>query len=153
MIDIDVTDFLDEDFFLPDVQASNQEDLLEKMVGVLVESGKVRTGSIVLQTLLNRESLGSTAIGKGVAIPHCRTLAVTEVFIVTAVSREGVEYDAPDNKKVHLIFLILAPPQEKENIYLPILGKLVEGLRDAKTRRKLMNADDFASFLQAFQEG
>ncbi|HHS13794.1 MAG TPA: PTS sugar transporter subunit IIA [bacterium] len=152
MIDIDLADYLNEDYFIPDVEASSQEELLQKMVAVLVDSGKIKSSSIVLQTLLTRESLGSTAIGRGIAIPHCRTLAVAEVFIVAALSQKGVEYNAPDKKKVHLIFLILAPPQEKANIYLPILGKLVERLRDAKKRKTLMNANDFRSFIQAIQE-
>lgn len=101
-----------------------------------------------MENLFKRETLGSTGIGKGVAIPHCRSLAVSEILIIVGISEEGVHYAAIDKKKVHLFFLIIAPPQEKSNLYLPILGKIVEIVRDSKKRRSLMKAENYTTFLK-----
>ena len=93
--------------------------------------------------LMNRESLGSTAIGKGVAFPHGRSLAIQELTVLFARSEKGVDFDALDKKPTHLFFLIIAPPQDKENLYLQVLGHLVELIKSAPLRKKLIAAKTF----------
>jgi PTS system nitrogen regulatory IIA component len=92
---------------------------------------------------MNRESLGSTAIGKGVAFPHGRSVAVPELTLLFARSENGVEFDALDKKPTHLFFLIIAPPQDKENLYLQVLGHLVELIKTSSIRQKLVEAANF----------
>ncbi|MDZ7341817.1 MAG: PTS sugar transporter subunit IIA, partial [candidate division KSB1 bacterium] len=65
----------------------------------------------------------------------------------------GIEYDAIDNKPVHLVFMIIAPPQDENNMYLPILGKMVEILNKAKNRTKLMEAETFNEFIDVISKG
>ena len=151
MNSIVLVDFFRHEYFLPDLKAETKEAVLEELIRPLVDEGKIKTKDIVLETLAKRETLGSTGIGKGVAIPHCRTLAISEVQIVVGVSKRGIPYDAIDRKKVHLFFLIIAPPQEESNLYLPILGKVVEMLRDSKVRKLLMKAKDFRLFLDIIE--
>ena len=145
--------FFNEQFFIPDLQAGNREEALNVLVQPLVDSGQVRNKDLVLEILNKRETLGSTGIGKGIAIPHCRTLVTSDIHIVIGISAAGIPYNAVDNKNVHIFFLIIAPPMDKSNLYLPILGKIVETVRDAKTRKTLLKASDFSTFLQIMQGG
>ncbi|HZC82108.1 MAG TPA: PTS sugar transporter subunit IIA, partial [Nitrospiraceae bacterium] len=109
-------------------------------------------GKIVLEALKTRERLGSTGIGKGVAIPHSRSTVTDALTLLFARSVEGVEYNAVDEKPVHLFFMILAPHKEKSSEYLPLLGKLVEITRDVNIRKKLLKVDDVAEVAEAFEK-
>lgn len=144
--------YFDEQLFIPDLQSVNKSDVLEELVKPLVEKGAVKNSHIILETLKKRETLGSTGIGKGVAVPHCRTLSVPDVSIVVGISNKGVDFDAIDGKKADLFFLIVAPPQDKSNLYLPILGKIVELVRVNSTRKALMGAQSFDEFIGILKE-
>lgn len=141
------------ELFLPDLKSNNKLSLLEELVEPLVTHGFVKSKGIILETLSKRETLGSTGIGIGVAIPHCRTLAVSNVHIVVGLSKNGVEFNARDGKPVHLFFLIVAPPVDQANVYLPILGKIVELVRNSKLRQAMMKADSFDSFIKLLERG
>ena len=144
--------YFSEDLFLVDLKANSKEKVLAELIEPLIQKSFVKNKMILLETLKRRETLGSTGIGKGVAIPHCRTLAVSTIHIVVGVSKSGIESEAIDKKKVHLFFMIVAPPQEETNLYLPILGKIVEIVRDAKYRQKLLKAKDFQTFVEVFNQ-
>jgi mannitol/fructose-specific phosphotransferase system IIA component (Ntr-type) len=135
-------------YFIPNIVAKDKEKVMEELVQPLLAIGVVKSKRLVLDTLGKRETLGSTGIGKGVAIPHCRTLAVSDVHVVAGISKEGVDFNAVDQKKVHLVFLIVAPPHDSSNLYLPILGKIVEMVRDAKIRKALTGAEQYETFVQ-----
>jgi nitrogen PTS system EIIA component len=149
MLPSELTRYLSSEFYLPDLKSTTKDDVIEELVRPLVASGILRNVNLVLETLKKRETLGSTGIGKGVAIPHCRTLAVSKIQIVCGVSSKGIDYAATDKKKVNLFFLILAPPHDEANRYLPILGTLVERIRDSKTRQALIGAKDYSTFVHA----
>ena len=87
------------------------------------------------------------------AIPHCRTLSVSEINVVVGLSESGIDFEAMDDNPVHLFFLILAPPQEESNNYLPILGKICELARDEKFRDKMIHAQDHQTFVQLIHGG
>jgi len=107
----------------------------------------IRNRDIVLEMLHQRETLGSTGIGKGVAIPHGRTTAAADVLIAFGKSDQGIDFDAIDGKPVHLFFMVIAPPNEEGNVYLPILGSLVTILNEKANRDKLMKVDTFQDFI------
>ena len=153
MASLNLINFFQEEFFLPQLVSQTREELLEELVQVLYDRKKVKSKSLILETLLKRETLGSTGIGKRVAVPHCRTLVVSEVTIMVGISPLGIPFDSIDKKDVKLFFLIVAPPQEESNLYLPILGKIVELLRDSRIRKSLMKVKDFSSFLNIIQRG
>ena len=143
--------FLEEDLFIPDLPPGDKAKTLETMVRHLKEAGRISSDKVVLNALMTRENMGSTGIGKGIAIPHSRSLVANRLTVLAARSREGLDFEAMDKKPVHLIFLILAPPQEKNNQYLPLLGRLVETLREAAVRKKLLTATDFTEFIQVLE--
>ena len=101
---------------------------------------------MILHTVRERERIWPTAIGKGVAIPHGRSLVVPELTIVFGRSPEGVDFGAEDGDPVRLVFLILAPYPEKENRYLPALGKVVELVAKDATRERLLELTSWREF-------
>ena len=88
-----------------------------------------------------------TGIGKSVAIPHGRTTAASDVLIAFGISEGGINFMAIDNKPVHLFFMVIAPPNDEGNIYLPMLGSLVTLLNDKQNRDKLLKVKEFMDFI------
>jgi PTS system nitrogen regulatory IIA component len=126
-----------------DLKADNKRDALAEMVEPVCDQFHLKDKDIVLEMLLNRESLGSTAIGKGVAFPHGRTLAVPELSLVFGRSAAGIEFDAVDKKPAHLFFLIIAPPQDKDNLYLQVLGQMVDLIKEDDARDRITQVTSF----------
>jgi mannitol/fructose-specific phosphotransferase system IIA component (Ntr-type) len=143
----EIISFFKEGFFFPSLVSNSKEEVLEELVQPLFDEKRIKSKNLVLETLMKRETLGSTGIGKGVAIPHCRTLATSDLYVVVGLSKRGIPYDAIDKKKVHLFNLIVAPPQDVSNNYLRLLGKICELVRDSKIRRNLIKAKDFPTFI------
>jgi len=144
----ELASYFKEPLCILDLKADNKRDALAELVEVACAEYRIKDRDIILEMLLNRESLGSTAIGKGVAFPHGRTLAVPELSLVFGRSAKGIDFDAVDKKPAHLIFLIIAPPQDKDNLYLQVLGQMVDLIKDDETRKKIMKVASFAD-LQA----
>lgn len=131
------------DLFVSDIQSKKKAAVIEELVGVLHRAGVTRYPEAVRQAVAQREALGSTGIGKGIAIPHARSTMVSERAVVVARSRRGVDFEALDGHPVHLCFLIVAPPVEKDELYLQLLARIVRGVRLVRTRQKLLDAPDF----------
>ena len=148
MLRNELADHFKSDLFTAEMQASTKEEAIEEVLQLFVQEKYIRNPSIVLDMLRQREKLGSTGIGKGVAIPHGRTLAASDVLIAFGKSSAGIEFDAIDQKPVHLIFMVIAPPHEEKNIYLPILGSLVTVLNDEKNRERFMSVDNYEDFIK-----
>jgi fructose-specific phosphotransferase system IIA component len=140
---VDVTEFFQPECFVPKLKARSKDGVLKELTASLVKSERVRDGDLLLEMLRQREGLGSTGIGKGVAIPHGRSLAVNDMVVLFARAAKGVSFDAIDGEPVHLFFLIVAPPHDRANRYLPFLGKLVEILKQDENRERLLAADSF----------
>ncbi|MCH7549366.1 MAG: PTS sugar transporter subunit IIA [Candidatus Krumholzibacteriota bacterium] len=126
-----------------DLKATTKRDVLAEMVDAICTEHNIKDRDIILEMLLNRESLGSTAIAQGVAFPHGRTLAVRDLSIVFARSVQGVDFEAVDKEPTHLFFLIIAPPQDKDNLYLQVLGQMVNLIKEKATRSALLAAGSF----------
>src|SRR5262245_44862741 len=119
---MELQSFLDRSAVQLDLCADSKDDVLRELITLL--SVDEKTGSILFKMLKRRENFGSTGIGRGIAIPHCRSLAVTRLRLAYGRRRRGIEYRALDGKPVSNFFLIVAPPNETTNDYLPVLGKL-----------------------------
>jgi len=139
----ELAEFFQESLCIFNLESSDKRGALAEMVDRASGEFHLKDKDLILEMLLNRESLGSTAIGKGVAFPHGRSVAIPELTLLFARSEKGVDFDALDKKPTHLFFLIIAPPQDKENLYLQVLGHLVELIKAASVRQKLLEASDF----------
>lgn len=143
--------YFSEDLFIPHLKAKTKQQSFEELAKLFVQKKLVKNKEIMLEMLNKRESLGSTGIGKGVAIPHGRTTTAVDVRIAFGKSDEGIDFRAIDKKPVHLIFMVVAPPHEENNRYLPILGKLVEVLSESKNRKRLMKVETFDQLVDILQ--
>ena len=146
-------EYFDQRLFITEMKATTKRAALEELVETLAAGGKVRDKSLILEMLERREALGSTGIGHGVAIPHGRSLAANQIMVVFGKSSKGVPFDSMDEKPVHLFFLILAPPQDRHNQYLPFLGKVVELIKEKPVRDRLMEVRSFEDFQSVLSEG
>jgi nitrogen PTS system EIIA component len=139
--------FFKEKLFIAEINAKTKSGALAELLDLFVREKYIRNRDIVLEMLHQRETLGSTGIGKGVAIPHGRTTAASDVLIAFGKSEKGIEFDAIDHKPAHLFFMVIAPPNDEGNVYLPILGSLVTILNDKGNRDKLQKVDSFSQFI------
>lgn len=149
---ISLLDFFEESLFIPELKTTAKDTALKEMVDSLTAIDRIKDGDILLDMLRQREVLGSTGIGRGVAVPHGRSLAIGRLTIVFARSTAGIDYEAMDGKPVHLLFLTVAPPQERSNLYLPVLGKIVEMVKSARVRKQLLGAAGFAEISTIISE-
>ena len=142
----------DSALFVPDFKASTKNGALETLVDFLFEKGRINNRQAVLNTILERERLGSTGLEKGVAIPHSRSTMVDRLTVLFGRFADGLEFEARDGKPVYFVFLILAPPQDVGNQYLPFLGKLVEVIKEKKNRDSLKKVATFGEFMAVMEE-
>jgi len=143
-----------KDFFTPDavslqLQAAGKEAVLAELVGLLRLDE--RAGETLLRVLQRRESLGSTGVGRGIAIPHCRSLVANRLRLAYGHRKDGVEFQAIDGRPVFDFFLIVAPPLEVSNQYLPVLGKIAQFAKEPDVPQRLAaltSAEDFFRLLE-----
>jgi len=111
---------------------------------------------LIVSTLLKREELGSTGIGKAIAIPHCRSLAVDKLEIAVGRTTKPIKFNAIDKKPVSLIFLIIAPPQDPGNQYLITLGKIVQIAKELIKKKligKSQTPEEFITLIDQVEKG
>ncbi len=128
-----------------EIQAESKDDILRELVGQL--SMDEKSAGILHKTLRRRESLGSTGIGKGIAIPHCRSLVVERLRLAYGRKVHGVDFKAIDGDPVFNFFLIVAPPLEVSNQYLPVLGKIAQFAKDPDIPAQLLKIETAEEFL------
>lgn len=132
------------------LSGTNRDDVLRELVGLLaVDDASADT---LLRALQRRESLGSTGVGRGIAIPHCRSAVVSKVRLAYGHRAEGVTYQAIDGLPVHDFFLIVAPPDEVVNMYLPVLGKVAQFAKDPDIPARLAGLSEPDQFLALLDE-
>lgn len=102
----------------------SRNEVLEALIALLELDDRAR--SVLLRTVRRRENLGSTGIGRGIAIPHCRSLVVSRLHMAYGRHPAGVDFRSIDNRPAHHFFLIVAPPLEVSGQYLPVLGKVAQ---------------------------
>lgn len=126
--------------------ASGKTDVLNQMVDLMAKSGKISDVDTYRKGVFAREEEGTTGIGEGIAIPHCKSAAVKKPGLAAMVVPGGVDYDALDGAPVDLLFLIAAP-DTKENVHLDVLSKLSVLLMDEGFTGSLKSAKNVAEFL------
>ena len=113
----------------------SRDEVLAELVALLGVGERDR--AILLRMLKRREALGSTGVGRGVAIPHARTLVLDRLRLAFGRHPTGIPYDAIDARPVHHFFLIVAPPVELSNQYLPVLGKIAQFVKEPDVPERL----------------
>ena len=152
-IDVDtVLEAFQPSLFIPKLKAKKKDTVLQELVEKVCATGIVRDPDPLLEMLRNREKLGSTGIGRGVAVPHGRSLAIPRLVAVLGLHSKGIEWQAVDGEPVRLIFLILAPPLEQSSRYLPFLGRVVETVSDEERRQQLTGITTYQEFQEIIRD-
>jgi mannitol/fructose-specific phosphotransferase system IIA component (Ntr-type) len=136
-----MSDFVIRDAIIPDLAATNKEGVIREMVESLRAAGQFRGADVedIVRAILKREFLGSTGIGRGVAIPHTKHSSVERLIGTVAVSPKGVGFDSLDGEPVH-VFVLLISPQDRPGDHLRALENVSRCLRDDNFVRALRAA-------------
>ncbi len=133
------------------LESKNKKDVIKELVDVLVKSGKIKDKKRMVQILMEREELGSTGIGQGIAIPHGKSDTVSELTAAFGLSQEGISFDALDGESVN-IFILLVAPEGAAGQHLKALARISSLLKDKYFRKSLLSAKSPEEIVKIIQE-
>lgn len=136
-----------------DLQATAKEEVIKEMVGTLVAAGKIQesVSKKIVKALMDREELGSTGIGSGVAVPHAKHDAITDLVCAFGRSKKGINFDALDGEPVYVVFLLLSS-KSASGAHLEALAFISRLVRDDKYVRFLRDAKDVKDIRELLAE-
>ena len=147
---MELRDFFAEDAIKLDLDGATKDDILRELFALL-KLGEKDEG-VLFKMLKRRENLGSTGIGRGIAIPHCRSLVVNKLRVAFGRKKAGVDFKAIDDKPVHFFFLIVAPPLEVSNQYRPVLGKIAQFSKEPDVPERMLGLTAPGQFMDLLKE-
>ena len=147
---MELREFLAEDAIQLDLKGESKDEILKELIALLGVDEKSQ--GILFKMLKRRENLGSTGIGKSIAIPHCRSLVVNRLRLAFGRKPGGVDFKAIDDQPVNYFFLIVAPPLEVSNQYLPVLGRIAQFAKEADVADRLAQLGSPREFLSLLEE-
>ena len=131
-----IIDFLKEGAIIPDLKATDKKNVIKELVTLLKDIGEISDQEKIVEIMLEREKLGSTGIGQGIAVPHAKTDQVKQIVVAFGLSQKGVNFESLDEEPVYLIFLVLAPV-DATGMHLKLLAKIARLLKDKVFRNSL----------------
>lgn len=148
-----ILDFLNEKAVSADLKSSDKNSIIKELVDLLIKSGqlKPRDKDTVVKVLLNREALGSTGIGQGIAIPHAKCELVNELIGAFGISQQGINFESLDGEPAHIFFLLLAPI-DSSGPHLKALARISKLLKDSFFRESLKKADSEKPLVKIIKE-
>ncbi|MFW6202174.1 MAG: PTS sugar transporter subunit IIA [Gemmatimonadota bacterium] len=147
---MELREFFNKEAIELDLEAVTKDAVLKELIALLGLDEK--SEAILFKMLKRRENLGSTGIGRAIAIPHCRSLVVNRLRVAFGRSVDGVDFKAIDGEPVHYFFLIVAPPLEVSNQYLPVLGKIAQFAKEPGVPARLGEIGSADEFLELLDE-
>ncbi len=146
-------DFLSSNSISVEIKATKKEEVLKELVDLLINSRELDKSyrNKVIDALLERESLGSTAIGQGIAIPHAKTDCVNKLVGAFALSKKGVDFDSLDGEPVYIFFLLLAA-QDSAGPHLKALARISRLFKDKYFRDNLRNCTDEKGIIKVISQ-
>ncbi|HTZ11175.1 MAG TPA: PTS sugar transporter subunit IIA [Candidatus Margulisiibacteriota bacterium] len=148
-----IMDFLSKKAITTDIKSTKKEDVIKELVDVLMNTGDIekRHRNKLIEALMAREALGSTAIGQGIAIPHAKSDCVDKLIAAFGLSKKGVDFDSLDGEPAYIFFLLVAP-QDSAGPHLKALARISRLLKDKYFRDTLRNSSDDKSVVKAIIE-
>jgi nitrogen PTS system EIIA component len=147
---MELQEFFNEESVELELKGETKDDILKELIALLGLDEKAE--GILFKMLKRRENLGSTGIGRGIAIPHCRSLVVNKLRMAFGRKSGGLDFRAVDEQPVHYFFLIVAPPLEVSNQYLPVLGRIAQFAKEPDVTARLSEAERPEEFFALLQE-
>ena len=147
------SDFVKKGAIRADLKAASKEAVIDELVQSLLDAGEISADQRddIIAAIMKREELGSTGIGRGVAVPHTKHPSVTELVGTVGVSESGVDFDSLDGERVQLFFLLISPP-ERPGDHLRALENISRQLRDESFCRFLKQSKSPEDIQQLLQE-
>ncbi len=127
--DINLSNLLKENLIELDLKGETKAEIIDELVGIVGKAGKVRNRKALADGLMEREKLGSTAIGNGVAVPHAKIDGIKQTILAFGRSANGVDFNSLDGEKTHLFFMLISP-KEDIGAHLKILAKISHLIKD-----------------------
>lgn len=146
-----IVDFLNPRAISINLKATDKKGVISELAELLVKVREVKDKDGMVKALLDREALGSTGIGQGIAIPHAKLDSVRELVAAFGLSRKGISFDALDGEPVHIFFLLVAPINSA-GPHLKALARICRLLKDRFFRQLLMDARDEKEILRIIRE-
>ncbi|MDP2927862.1 MAG: PTS sugar transporter subunit IIA [Candidatus Omnitrophota bacterium] len=148
-----IMDFLSKKAILTDIKSTSKEDVIKEMVDLLIEASDVekRNRNKLIDALMSREALGSTAIGQGIAIPHAKCDCVDKLVVAFGLSKKGVDFDSLDGELAYIFFLLVAP-QDSAGPHLKALARISRLLKDKYFRDILRTCMDEKSVIKVITQ-
>jgi len=148
-----IVELLDKEAVSVDIKSVNKEEILSEMVNLLVSSGNIKKSDTneIIEKLKERETLGSTGIGKGVAIPHAKCPEIKKMVAAFGISKEGVDFKSLDGKPTYIFFLLIAPG-ETPGPHLKALARISRLLDDKFVRDRLRAAGNARELLEIIKK-
>lgn len=141
-----------QDMIITDLESEDRESVLKEMVIFLKKKNKISKDKELYEKLLQREKLGSTAIGEGVAIPHCKIKGVKNPIILLAISKKGVNFYSLDGKPSQIFFLVVSSP-DNPSLNLQILAAIAHLVRKANSLiKKVLEAKNISLILDVIRQ-
>ncbi len=147
---MELREFFSEDAVKLELEGTSKDEVLKELIGLLKIDEK--SEAMLFKMLKRRENLGSTGIGRNIAIPHCRSLVVNKLRVAFGRKSSGLDFRAIDDKPVKFCFLIVAPPLEVSNQYLPVLGKIAQFSKEPDVPERLLQIQTPAEFMALLEE-
>ena len=134
-----LSDLLPESHISANLTGKNKFQLIEELMDLLHESGKILDREIALKDVIAREGYLSTGLENGLAIPHAKTDGVDQLVMSFGLNHEGVDFESLDNKPAQLVFLVLSP-RDTSGPHIRALAAITKNLKDTKQRKNLLSA-------------
>ena len=143
---------LTQDMIIPELESENVEGILREMVRFLKKKDKVSKEKELYEKLVQREKLGSTAIGEGVAIPHCKIKKMKNPVVMLAISKKSVDFCSLDGKPSHIFFMVVSSP-DNPSMNLQILAAIAHLVRKSSSlAKKILKAKNISAVLDVIRE-
>jgi len=148
-----IMDFLSRKAITTEVKAVKKEEVVKELVDLLINMGEIekRHRNKLIDSLMARESLGSTAIGQGIAIPHAKSDCVDKLVAAFGLSKKGVDFDSLDGEPVYIFFLLVAP-QDSAGPHLKALARISRLLKDKYLRDSLRSCQDEKAIIKIISQ-
>jgi len=146
-----VFELLHEKFILTDFKSDDKEDVINELIDLYKENDKVNDIEKVRTAILDREKIMSTGVGKGFAIPHGKTNAVTDVIAAFGITARDIDYDALDGNPVHLVFLLVGR-DDMVSKHIKLLSRISRLMNKDEFRERLANSNSKEEIINIFKE-
>ncbi|MDR0401675.1 MAG: PTS sugar transporter subunit IIA [Endomicrobium sp.] len=145
-----IMDFLDQEMIITDLKSSEKKSVIVELMEILKDKKKIKEVNEIVNVVLEREKLGSTGIGQGIAIPHGKINILKEQIGILGISKNGIEFNSLDGELVHIIFLLVGPDIIEK--HLKALYKISSLFKDKFLRQAIKNAATSEEIVKIIQQ-